>query len=146
MTTPHLQIPSLVLPAGTWTFGTETELLTDLVVHQGITADVRYLQEKMVHVIATEIVAVGAPGNLLCWIEISSNGVTWGAIGGGGGVLPAIVPIVEVGIGVNLTIHEILLPWAIHSVYCRIVAQCPVNAGLPGDFWAVQGWLEGKGV
>lgn len=141
-----LQIPSIILP-NVWTFGTEQEVLNDLLVHQGGGHDIRYLQEKTIHVIAVEVVTVGAPGNLQVWVELSSNGITWGAIGGGGGVLPAIAPVVEVGIGVNLTIHEILLPWAIHSVYCRVVAQCPVNAGLAGgDMWSVQCWLSGKGV
>ena len=64
MTAPSIQVASIVLPT-VWTFGTEVENINDLVVHQGLTMSVLYLQEKMIHVVATEVVAVGAPGEAL---------------------------------------------------------------------------------
>lgn len=146
MPTPAQQMPSLVLPA-VWIVDTEVENIDDLLEYTSISIDVEELQEKRIHVIATEVVGVGAPGNLWCWIELSPSAAagTWGAIGGGGGALVPIAPVIEAGVGVNGTVHNILIPWAIHSMFARVVVQTPVNAGLPDDWWTVQCWISGKG-
>jgi len=106
----------------------------------------------MVHIIATEVVVAGVPGNLNCWIELSPlpsannlmwpaplpfNPAIWGAIGGGGGALAPVAPILEVGTGVPATaIHNILIPWAIHSAWARLVVQTPIPNPTAG--WILQ--------
>lgn len=148
-----IQRPSIILPAiPDWTafLGTETEAIDDLVEHTSIEFEVKYLQEKMIHISALEAVGVGVPGNLLCWVELSPYLTTtsadyWAAIGGGGGVFPPTAPHVEVGTGVNGAIHTIILPWAIHSENARVVIQTPVAAALPLAFWVVQAMICGKG-
>lgn len=148
MTAPIIQIPTLVLPR-TYRFTTEVETINDLVIHPSFTINpIKHLHEKMVHVIATEVVAAGMPGNLLCWIELSTTGVagTWGAIGGGGGgVLPPVAPIIEVATGVGATVHNIFLPWNIFEFHCRLVVQMPVAATPLTDHWTLQGWFMGQG-
>ncbi len=150
-----IQIPSIVLPQ-VWTVGTETETIADLVTHPSIDIPVEYLQEKIIHIMAIEAVAIGVPGNLLCWIELSPvpssvSTAYWAAIGGGGGPLdpatglpyiPPVAPLVEVALGVNGTIHTITLPWAIHSRYARVAVQTPVAVALPGAFWVVQAMIS----
>jgi len=145
-----VQVPSIVLPQ-VWATGAEVETVADLLEHTSIDIDVRYLQEKMVHIQATEIVGVGAPGALWCWIELAPYGLNgavipayYAAIAGGGGALPPVAPFIEVGVAVNGTIHTIILPWAIYSPFARVVVQTPVNAGLPNDFWQVQVMISGK--
>lgn len=152
-----IQIPSLVLPQ-VWVTGAETELINDLVTHPSVDVDVEYLQEKIIHIMATEVVVAGVPGNLWCWVEVSpypftTTDVYFTAIGGGGGpidpatLLPYIAPVapaIEVALGVNNTVHTIILPWAIHSAYARVVVQTPVAAALPGAFWAVQCLVSAK--
>lgn len=152
-----IQVPSIVLPQ-VWTLGTETENIDDLVTHPSIDIPVEYLQEKIIHITAIEAVVAGVPGNLLCWIEVSPVASTtstayWSAIGGGGGPLdPAtglpyiapVAPLIEVALGVNETIHTMILPWAIHSPWARVVIQTPVAAALPGAFWVVQCLVSGK--
>lgn len=210
-----IQVPSIVLPQ-VWADGTETELIDDLVTHPSIDIPIEYLQEKQIHVVATEVAraigvivgvfivgepVVGAPsgatgivtaqganwieifniagvfaagdtiagtvsgaiingglvfavpGNLECWIELSPVASTistayWAAIGGGGGALAPVAPLIEVsGLGgsVGTSIHTILLPWAIHSSYARLVVQTPVAADLPNAYWAVQALISAKG-
>jgi len=147
-----LQVPSIILPTIA-VLGTEVETINDLVEHISIEFQVDYLQEKMVNIIATEVVVAGVPGNLQCWIELSPlpsvNSLMWpaplpvnpaafGAIGGGGGFLDPIVPVVEVGTGVNAVIHPILVPWEIHSAWARLVVQTPVSATPLTAYWIVQ--------
>jgi len=143
-----IQIPSIILPT-VWTLGTEREVIDDLVVHTSIEFSVEYLQEKSIHILAIEAVAAGVPGNLWCWVELSPypttiTGAYWAAIGGGGGVLPPVVPLIEVATGVNLAVHGITIPWDIHSTWARVVVQTPVAAGLPLAFWAVQCQVSAK--
>jgi hypothetical protein len=133
--------------------GTEVETINDLVEHTSIEFPIEYLQEKMIHIIATEVVVAGVPGNLNCWVELSPlpsvnslmwpaplpfNPASWGAIGGGGGILPPTVPVVEVATGVNAAVHNILIPWAIHSAWGRLVIQTPVSATPLTAYWILQ--------
>lgn len=146
---PHVQIPSGPLLPRAWTLGTETELITDLVEHTSTEYAVPYLQEKIIHILATEVVTAGVPGNLWCWVEISPypttvSGAYWAAIGGGGGALAPLAPVIEVAAGVNLRAHTLIIPFNIHAPWVRIVVQTPVAAALPGAFWAVQVHLSGK--
>lgn len=159
-----IQVPSIILPQ-IWVTGNETELIDDLVTHPSIDIPVEYLQEKTVEITATEIVIAGVPGNLLCWIELSpvpfaTSDAYYSAIGGGGGPLdPAtglpyiapVAPLTEVALGIvgapptfASTVHSITLPWAIHSVFARLVIQTPVAAALPNAFWAVQAVITAK--
>ncbi|TET14044.1 MAG: hypothetical protein E3J81_07425 [Dehalococcoidia bacterium] len=148
-----LQVPSIILPT-IGVLGTEVETVNDLVEHTSIEFPVEYLQEKMVHIIATEVVVVpGVPGNLNCWIELSPlpsvnslmwpaplpvNPAAWAAIGGGGGALAPVAPVVEVGTGVNAVVHTILIPWEIHSAWARLVVQTPVSATPLTAYWILQ--------
>jgi hypothetical protein len=159
-----LQAPSIILPQQAPT-GTETELIMDLVTHPSIDIPTEFLQEKTIHVLATEVVAAGVPGNLWLWVEVSPVPSTtsmsfWSAIGGGGGVLdPAtglpyinpVAPVVEVALGVAgvpplyaSTVHNIIIPWAIHSPYARLVAWTPVAATPLTAFWAIQAIVTAK--
>lgn len=211
---PTIQVPSIVLPQ-VWVTGTETESINDLVTHPSIDIPIEYLQEKQIHIIATEVArAIGAivgvfivgepivgipsgatgivsaqganwieviniagifgagdtiagalsgatingalvfaaPGNLECWVELSPYPSTmttayWAAIGGGGGALAPVAPLVEVsGLGgsAGILMHPILLPWAIHSPYARVVVQTPVAAALPNAYWLVQALISAK--
>lgn len=151
------QIPWIILPtvAPLWT---ETETIADLVEHTSIEFPVEYIQEKEIHIIATEVVLAGVPGNLECWVELSplptvnslywpaplpATAAYWAAIGGGGGAMAPVAPLIEVAIGVNATMHSILIPWPIHSVWARLVVQTPVAAALPAAFWIVQAIFSG---
>ena len=148
-----IQVPWIILPTFV-VLGTEVETINDLVEHTSLEFQVEYLQEKMVHIIATEVVVAGVPGNLNCWIELSPlpsvnnlmwpaplpfNPAAWGAIGGGGGIfLPPTAPVLEVGTGVNAVIHPILIPWEIHSAWARLVVQTPVSATPLTAYWILQ--------
>lgn len=137
-----IQVPSIVLPQ-VWAVGTETETIDDLVTHPSIDIPVEYLQEKIIHIMAIEVVDGGVPGNLWVWVELSpvlstTSAAYWAAIGGGGGALVPVAPLIEVATGVDGTVHTLILPWAIHSPYARLVVQTPVAVGLPTAFWLVQ--------
>ncbi len=147
-----IQVPWIILPTIVF-LGTEVETINDLVEHTSREFPVDYLQEKMVHIIATEVVVAGVPGNLNCWIELSPlpsannlmwpaplpfNPAAWAAIGGGGGALAPVAPVIEVGTGVNATVHTILIPWAIHSAWARLVIQTPVAATPLTAYWILQ--------
>lgn len=152
-----IQVPSIILPVRAPLF-TETETVADLVEHTSLEFPVEYLQEKEIHIVATEVVVAGVPGNLQCWVELSpwpsanslywpvplpATAVYWAAIGGGGGAIAPVAPLIEVATGVNATVHSILIPWPIHSVWARLVVQTPVAAALPTAFWIVQAIFSG---
>ena len=152
-----VQIPWYILPISV-TLGTETEIVADLVEHTSIEFPVEYLQEKEIHILATEVVMFGVPGNLQCWVELSpvptANNLMWpaplpavanywAAIGGGGGAIVPIAPLVEVATGIMGTVHSILIPWAIHSGWARLVIQTPVAAAPATAFWIVQAIFSG---
>ncbi len=152
-----VQVPWIILPRLV-ALGIET--VNDLVEHTSIEFPVAYLQEREIHIIATEVIlAAGIPGPLNCWVELSPwpslnnlmwpaplpiSATYWAAIGGGGGALAPIAPLVEVGTGVPNTVHSILIPWAIHSAWARLVIQTPVAAALPMASWIVQAIVSGK--
>lgn len=145
---PTVQVPSIILPQ-VWEVGTETEIINDLVEHTSIDIPVEQLQEKIIHVFATEVVVAGVPGNLWLWVELSpvpsaTSTVYWAAIGGGGGALVPVAPTIEVATGVDGTVHTLTLPWSIHSAYARLVVQTPVAAALPAAFWMVQCLVSAK--
>lgn len=154
-----IQVPAIVLPTLA-PLGTETETVNDLVEHTSLEFPVEYLQEKLIHIVATEVVVVGVPGNLWCWIELSPvpsvnnlqwpapllvTGAYWAAIGGGGGAIVPTVPLIEVATGVTGTVHSILIPWAIHSTWARLVIQTPISATPLTAFWIIQAVVNGKG-
>lgn len=140
-----IQVPSIILPR-VWTTGLEMEWINDLVTHVSIEFSTEHLIEKQVRVMA--YVSGGVPGNLLAWIELSpvpstTSALYWAAIGGGGGLLPAVAPTVIVLTG---ALHTFMLPWSIHAPYARLVVQSPVNAGLPAMFWIVQAVIDGQAL
>jgi len=142
-----IQKPSIVLPQ-VWSVGTETETIADNAEHTSIDIPVEYLQEKLIHILATEVVVAGTPGNLWCWVELSPvdsdvSTAYWSAIGGGGGALTPVSPVIEAGTGVNGTIHTLTLCWTIHSAYARVIVQTPSPAATA--FWAVQALFSAKG-
>jgi len=151
------QIASWILPRVV-TLGTETETVADLVEHTSIEFPTEYIQEKAVHIVATEVVLAGVPGNLWCWIELSpwpsvnnlmwpaplpASAAYWAAIGGGGGAMVPIAPLVEAATGVTATVHSILIPWVVHSAWARLVIQTPVAAAPATAFWIVQAMFSG---
>lgn len=158
-----LQVPSIILPAA-WVTGLETETIADIAEHTSREFSTEYLQEKQVHIFATEVALAPAavPGNLWCWIELSpypsansaywpvplpSSAVYWAAIGGGGGAIAPLAPHVEVsGLGgaAGALAHTIILPWAIHSPWARLIIQTPVAAALPAAYWLIQAMISSK--
>lgn len=170
----QIQTPSLILPttysAGTGTLAS-TETVADLVVHTSVEVDVNSLQEKTVHIFATEVaLAAVVPGNLWCWIETSpyptannnlwawplptSTGF-WVALGGGGGgvsyatlgVLPPIGRHIEVsGLAgaAGTLVHAISLSWTSNQPWARVVVQTPVAAALPNAWWVCQVIVSAK--
>jgi hypothetical protein len=152
-----IQVPSIILPHEAPLF-TETEIIADLVEHTSIEFPVEFIQEKEIHIVATEVVVAGMPGQLQCWVELSpwpsvnsnywpapypATAAYWAAIGGGGGALPPVAPLVEAAIGVNGAVHGILIPWAIHSDWARLVMQTPGAAAPATAFWVVQAIFSG---
>ena len=208
-----IQVPSIILPQA-WEIGTETEAIDDLVTHPSIDIPIEYLQEKIVHVFATEVaraigtivgvfttnepivgipsgatgilraqgagwieiiniagafaagdtitgtlsgatinggLAFAVPGNLQCWIELSPVPSTistsyWAAIGGGGGPsLAPVAPTIEASAlagAPGILVHTMILPWAVHSPWARLVVQTPVSAALPNAYWHVQALIS----
>lgn len=143
-----IQVPSIILPVLTvQDIGIIIETIDDVAEHTSEEFIVEYLQEKQIHITATEVIAFGVPGNLLCWVELSPVPTTisaayWAAIGGGGGALAPVAPYVEVGTGVNGRVHGIILPWSIHSIYARLIVQTPFPIATAA--WTVQAIVEGK--
>ena len=157
-----VQVPSIILPT-VWAVGTETETIDDLVEHTSIEFPVEFLQEKQIHIVATEV-ALGAvvPGPLWMWVELSpypsavsnywptglpTSTAYWAAIGGGGGAQVPTVPYIEVSVlaGVpGTSVHPILLPWATHSMWARLVMQMPVNATPLVGYWVIQAMISAK--
>ncbi len=158
-----LQVPAIILPT-VWALGTETETIDDLVEHTSIEFPTEYLQEKLIHIFATEVALAPAavPGPLWCWVELSpypsanSNywpvplptaTAYWAAIGGGGGAIAPTAPLIEVSglAGAPGTlVHTMILPWDIHSVWARLVIQTPVAAALPAAYWEIQAMVSAK--
>lgn len=149
-----VQTTSIILPTrwatGVGSTGNETEAINNLLEHTSLEFLVQNLQEKQVAVTMTEVVAAGVPGNLNLWIELSpaltaDDPNYWAAIGGGGGAQAPLAPTVIVPTGVNGTVHAVLIPWTMHSVYARLVVQMPVAATPATDGWTVQAQVSGKG-
>ena len=149
----QIQIPSFIMPLiPDWNqfTGLEVETVGNLVTHISIEFLCDQIKEKSITVMATEMVAAGVPGPLWCWIELSpypttTTGVYWAAIGGGGGAMAPVVPLIEAGTGVPFTVHTFMLNWNIHSEYARLIIQTPVAAWLPAAFWTIQAFFSGQG-
>ncbi len=150
-----VQVPWIILPRIV-ALGVET--VNDLLEHTSVEFPVAYLQEKQIHIVATEVVVVGVPGNLQCWVELSpfpsannlmweaplpATAAYWAAIGGGGGVIAPTAPLIEVATGVTATVHSILIPWSVHSAWARLIIQTPVAAMPLAAFWMVQAIFSG---
>ncbi len=141
------QVSGIILPTRYQT-GLELETVADSMEHTSIEVDVSHLQEKCIDIVAVEIVAAGVPGPLWMWVELSPlpstlSSAYWSAIGGGGGVLPPMAPLVGIGTGDMATVHTFRLPWTQHSDFARLVVQTPVAAAAAS--WLVQARLGGKG-
>lgn len=162
-----IQSPGIILPdvsAFDDIVGTETETIDDLVEHTSYEFATKLLQEKQIHIVATEVslFAASVPGNLWCWVELSplpsanndmwespllTSTDAWAAIGGGGGALTPTAPYVEIsGLAgaAGTLIHTIILPWTIHSPWARLVVQTPIAASLPLAYWVIQAVITAK--
>ncbi len=154
-----IQTPAIVLPVAAPT-GLEAETVNDLLEHTSIEFPVPYLEQKQIQIVATEVVVAGMPGALNCWVELSPlpsanslywpaplpvSAAYWGAIGGGGGALPPVAPLVEAATGVTTTVHPLNIPWLQHSAWARLVIQTPISATPLTAFWLVQAIFSAKG-
>ncbi len=148
-----IQIPSIILPTvwiagdATTVTGLELETVANALTHVGQELYVGDLEYKTVLITAIEVVTAGIPGPLNCWIELSPYLSTfstgwWTAIGGGGGAVPPVTPVIEVGAGVDGRVHGIIIPWVLHSPYFRLVVQTP--APVATATWTVQAVITGK--
>lgn len=143
------QVETIVLPTtfyATLNPGV-TELVNDALEHTSIEFEVGHLMDKMIHITATETVAVGGPGNLQCWIELSPvlsvvSAAYWAAIGGGGGAIAPVAPVIIPATGVNGQVSAGIIDWNLHSKYARLVVQAP-GAGI-ADFWTIQATFSGQ--
>lgn len=154
-----IQTPAIILPVAA-PLGPEVETVNDLVEHTSIEFPVMHLQEKQIHIVASEVITAGMPGALNCWVELSPlpsansrywppplpiRATYWAAIGGGGGALAPTAALVEAATGVPLTVHSMLIPWVQHSAWARLVIQTPVSATPLTAFWLVQAIFSAKG-
>ncbi len=148
-----IQIPTIILPNVPIITGAEVETVNDLLEHTSLelysNESFGHIQEKTIHVVATEIVIFGVTGPLWAWVEVSPypssvSAAYWAAIGGGGGTLAPLAPTIIAPTGVNLTTHTFILPWNIHTPYARLVIQTPVAAAPATAFWTVQAMVSGK--
>jgi len=160
------QRPSLILPISyaNDTGGTlaSTEVISDALEHTSAEVFIENLTYVTVHILAIEMIPVaGNPGNLDCWVELSpwptANTTTqlwptplpastayWTAIGGGGGAVPPVAPDTIVATGVSTTGQGVLIPFTMHSMWCRVVLQ--TTAPHATSFWVTQVLISGKGV
>lgn len=148
MGVPIIQAHSLVLPQF-YTLDTDTEAIDDLVVHVSREFYIADIHEKKAHIVVVENVVAGVPGNLWFWIELSPvpstvSAAYWAAIGGGGGAVIPVAPMILIGTGVDGASQTAFAAWVVHSEYARVIIQTPVAAALPGAFWQVQVIISGK--
>lgn len=157
---PTLILPTTYAVSGDLADLADTETIADALEHTS--AEMKLDQEDMktIHVLATEIVPVaGAAGQLLCWVEGSPyptansndwlaplpvSALYWAAIGGGGGAFAPTAPVIEPGIGVNLSAHTIIFDFQMHHPFSRVVLQTPVPHAT--SYWLVQVLISGKGL
>jgi len=131
MTGPIVQIPSIILPT-IWSVGTETEDIDDLVEHTSIEFPVKYLQEKEIHILATEVAR--------------AIGIIVGAFTLGEPVLGA--PSGATGIvfdqGANwIEVTSVVGIFAVGDTITGTVSGATINGALtfvvPGNLWC---WVE----
>lgn len=146
-----VQAHSLVLPHYVST-GLETELIDDLLEHYSREFYVGGIQEKVVHIMASEVTVVVLAAPIWCWVELSPvpstiSAAYWSAIGGGGGYwgYPPLAPNIIIGTGTaDAPTRMIAIPWTMHSNFARVVIQTPVAPNIPLDYWLVQAIFAGK--
>lgn len=141
------QIPSVVLPSAV-ALANQPEIIDDLLTHVSREFEVDSLLNKQAYIVAVEDFTAGVPGPLWVWVELSpvpstNNPLYWAAIGGGGGTLPPLNPMIIAANGVLFDIHGALLPWTQHSVWARIVVQTPVSVNIATAVWDVQVLFSG---
>lgn len=117
-------IPNLVLPSA----GTGTETVNDAAVHYSLAVDVEKLQEKSVRVYGD--ITLGAPGNLLVWVELASEDTA------------GYYTMLGTESILVLTGKSAIISWTTHSKYARIAVQCPTASAIA--YWDVTGWISGK--
>lgn len=144
-----IQPRSLILPQY-WRTGLEYEDCNNLLVHRSLEIYIPELHEKTVQIFAVENITAGVIGALWAWVELSPvptsvSAAYWAAIGGGGGALAPVAPLIIAGSGVSGTSHSELLSWTMHSEYARVIVQMPVGANPTTAFWQVQLVFSGKG-
>lgn len=143
-----VQAPVVILPTVA-PVGTETEAVANALTHVSLEFPVAHLVDKIIYIRATEVVAAVAPGVLNVWVELSPHLTAtlagyWAAIGGGGGALAPLAPVVEVAGGVNGRVHTIIIPWTAYSRFARLVVQTPVIVA--GESWTIQALFSGRGT
>jgi hypothetical protein len=141
-----IQVPSIILPTVS-PLGTETQQISGATKYYSLEFSTRNLQEKCIQIFAEEVDAVGAPGALWAWVELSpypttTTGLYWAAIGGGGGLVAPVLPTTITGTGTSLTIQGAILAWTVHSEYARLVVQTPAFSATA--VWLVQAMISGK--
>ncbi len=118
-------IPNLVLPSA----GAGVETVNDAAVHYSLAVDVDKLQEKSVRVYGE--ITLGAPGNLLVWVELATEDTA------------GYYTMLGTASVLVLTGESAIISWTTHSKYARIAVQCPVGADAT-NYWDVTGWISGK--
>jgi len=143
-----IQVPSIILPQ-VWLTGLEVETMNDLVAHPSIAFSApAHLKEKNVFVQTAEFVALGVPGALWLWIEVSPidpaiSAAYWTAIGGGGGPVAPLAPVILAPTGVLGAQQTVQIPWRLHTPWMRFMAQMPVAAAPLTAHWLVQAVITG---
>lgn len=121
----HVQFPTIILPQVA-PLGTELEAIADAVVHTSLAFDVRFLQEKVVHIYGTN--PAGAAAALNVWVELA----------------PSNVPVAYIQLAaptILVVTGDAMIAWTMHSRFARVIAQCPLWAA---GAWALQVVFEGK--
>lgn len=157
--------PSMLLPTGLGVTpgitlaSTEAILATDAAEHTSEEVFIPHYGRKTIHVLATEVVPVAGGQPLNIWVELSiyptanSNewpapspisALYWAAIGGGGGPLAPIAPLIIPALGINLQQHTLVFDFEMHSPFARVIAQTPVAHATSS--WLVQVFMTAKGL
>jgi len=130
-----LQIPSIILPQR-WLLGTETELIDDLVEHTSIDISVEYLQEKIIHIVATEIAGLRATGAIVGVFVVGE--VVLGTVSAAVGVVRAV--------GATwIDIVNVVGAFVAGDTIAGVTSGAVINGGLafvisvPGNLWC---WVE----
>lgn len=148
-----IQVPSIVLPQQ-WEVGTETETIADLVTHPSIDIPVEYLQEKIIHIFATEVVpglrATGAIGGVFTIGEpvvaapsgatgiVLAQGANWIDILYGTGTFLAADTITGTLSGATINGGLVLTIAVPGDLWCWVELS-PVASTISTSYWAAIG-------